>query len=99
MAYVTDLAGTPSNLNRAAELARAADVLFCEAAFLDRDADHARRKHHRTARQAGELARQAGAGRLEVFHFSPKYLDEEQALLDEARSAHLGPLSLTAPEG
>ena len=71
-----------------AGLAREADLLYCEAAFLERDLDHARRKNHLTARQAGELARAAGARRLEIFHFSPKYLDEEDLLLVEADRAH-----------
>ena len=77
-------------MHKAVDLARGADLFFCEAAFLQRDADHARRKHHLTAAQAGELARAAGAARLEIFHFSPKYLDEEDLLLREALAAHHG---------
>lgn len=88
VAYVTDIGYTQGNREKARALAREVDVLFCEAAFLERDLDHARRKNHLTARQAGELARLAGARRLEIFHFSPKYLDEEDLLLDEARAAH-----------
>ena len=88
VAYVTDIGYTPGNREKARVLAREVDILFCEAAFLDRDLDHARRKNHLTARQAGELARLAGARRLEIFHFSPKYLDEEESLLAEAREAH-----------
>lgn len=84
LAYVTDIRFNAANRRGVVELSRGADVLFCEAAFLHRDADHARRKHHLTARQAGELARAAGASRLEIFHFSPKYLGEEDLLLREA---------------
>ena len=88
VAYVTDIGYTPGNREKARVLAREVDILFCEAAFLERDLDHARRKNHLTARQAGELARLAGARRLEIFHFSPKYLDEEESLLAEAREEH-----------
>jgi ribonuclease Z len=88
VAYVTDIRRSPANDQRVLELARGADHLFCEAAFLERDADHAARKHHLTARQAGELARLAGARRLTIIHFSPNYEGEEEALLAEAAAAH-----------
>lgn len=90
LAYVTDVRRSPENDRRVLELAAEADHLYCEAAFLDRDADHAERKHHLTARQAGELARQAGARRLTVFHFSPKYEGEEALVRAEAAAAHEG---------
>jgi ribonuclease Z len=95
LAYVTDIRRSPENDRRVLELAAGADHLFCEAAFLDRDADHAARKHHLTARQAGELARQAGARRLTIFHFSPKYGEEEALLRAEAAAAHGGVSALT----
>lgn len=90
LAYVTDIRLTPENERRVLELARGADHFWCEAAFLDRDADHAERKHHLTARQAGTLARRAGAGRLTVFHLSPKYAAEEELVRAEAAAAHHG---------
>ncbi|HEY6000185.1 MAG TPA: ribonuclease Z, partial [bacterium] len=92
IAYVTDIRRSAANDRRVLELARGADHFFCEAAFLERDADHAARKHHLTARQAGELARLAGARKLTVFHFSPKYEDEEEAVRAEAEAAHGSPL-------
>jgi ribonuclease Z len=90
IAYVTDVKLTPENERRVLELARGADHFYCEAAFLDRDADHAERKFHLTARQAGTLARLAGARRLHIFHFSPKYEREEALLHAEAEQAHRG---------
>jgi ribonuclease Z len=90
LAYVTDIRRSPDNDRGVLELAAGADHLFCESAFLQRDADHAERKHHLTARQAGELARLAGARRLTVFHFSPKYEGEEELLREEAAQAHAG---------
>ncbi len=87
LAYVTDAKFNAANRRRIVDLARGADLFYCEAAFLDRDAEHAIRKHHLTARQAGILAAEAGVGRLEIFHFSPKYLDEEDLLIAEAAAA------------
>jgi ribonuclease Z len=92
IAYLTDLRGTPENLERAIALARDVDLLVCEAAFLHEDEALARERFHLTARQAGELARAAGAARLAPFHLSPRYLGREQEILDEAARAFGGPV-------
>ena len=92
VAYLTDLAGTDENLRRAAEFVLGADLLFCEAAFLDADRDRAGERNHLTARQAGELARRAGAKRLAVFHLSPRYEGREAELLREAGEAFGAPV-------
>lgn len=92
IAYLTDLRFTPENVEKASRLAHEVDLLVCEAAFLDADEALARERNHLTARQAGELARAAGAKRLAPFHFSPRYLGRENELLEEARSAFGGPV-------
>lgn len=56
-------------------LAEDADLLVCEATFLDRDADLADRYAHLTAGQAGRVAAEAGARRLVLTHFSRRYTD------------------------
>lgn len=56
-------------------LAADADLLVCEATFLDRDAELADRYGHMTAGQAGRLAAEAGARRLVLTHFSRRYRD------------------------
>lgn len=81
IAYVTDVAWREDNVARIVELVRDADVLFIEAAFMERDAEHGRRKFHLTARQAGEIARAAHAGCVIPMHFSPRYQREDRALL------------------
>lgn len=83
IAYVTDAAGTPANAARIVELARGADCLFIETTFLDADRDLAGVRRHLTALQAGLIAREAGAGRVIPFHFSPRYRGREEALLQE----------------
>ncbi|MBK5276235.1 MAG: ribonuclease Z [Desulfuromonadales bacterium] len=83
IAYVTDTACTPANAARIVELIRGADYLFIEAAFLDADRERAGERHHLTALQAGQLARQAGVARTIPFHFSPRYEGMEERLMEE----------------
>ncbi len=71
--YVTDVAWNDENASRILELARNADVLYIEAAFMERDAEHGLRKFHLTTRQAGEIARAANVGCVVPLHFSPRY--------------------------
>jgi ribonuclease Z len=92
VAYLTDLAGTDENLLRAREFVRDADLLVCEAAFLDVDRALAQARKHLTARQAGELARSAGAKRLAVFHVSPRYEGREAEVFGEAAEAFGAPV-------
>lgn len=66
------------------ELARDADLLVCEATYLNADADLADRYKHLTAGQAGRIAAEAGARRLLLTHFSQRYGDP-QLFLDQAR--------------
>jgi ribonuclease Z len=98
LAYLTDLAGTDENLERAAVLARDVDLLICEAAFLDADRELAHDRLHLTARQCGELARAARARRLAPFHLSPRYQGREEELFAEAGEAFGGPV-LRLPRG
>lgn len=87
LAYVADCAWAEPAASRLVALAEGAQTLYCEAAFLDEDADRARERCHLTARQAGELARRAGVGALRLFHFSPKYRGREGEFLGQAREA------------
>jgi len=70
----------------ALSLADGADLLVCEATFLSSAGEDglADVSGHLTAAQAARLARQAGARRLVLTHFSQRHPDE-QAFVDEAR--------------
>ncbi len=57
----------------AAKLAADADLLVCEATFLNRDERLATEGMHLTARQAAELAADSRARRLVLSHFSSRY--------------------------
>ena len=87
MVYVTDCRFTQENIGKIISLARGADVFFCEAGFLERDRERAEERAHLTAWQAGELGRLAKVGKLQIFHFSPKYEKEPEALFQEAEEA------------
>ncbi|HVV09942.1 MBL fold metallo-hydrolase [Amycolatopsis sp.] len=68
------------------ELARGADVLLCEASWTD--APERPDGVHLSGRQAGELARRAGVGRLLLTHIAP--WSDRGAILAEARAEFPG---------
>jgi ribonuclease Z len=88
--YVTDAGYTPENAVKIVALAQGADYLFIEATFLHAEVERAAERSHLTARQAGELARAAGVGRVIPFHFSPKYRGREEELREELDRAWHG---------
>lgn len=86
LVYATDFAATPSNRERLANLAQGAHTLFCEASFLEADAEHAARTGHLTTRACGEIARAAGVTRLVPFHFSLRNSDRPEQVYDEIQA-------------
>jgi len=67
------------------ELARGVDLLIHEATYTEEFAAEARQYGHSTAAQAARTARDAGARKLLITHFSARYADMA-VLLDEARA-------------
>jgi ribonuclease Z len=90
LCYVTDVVFHEANVARIAALARDADLLFIESVFLEEDIAHAGQKQHLTARQAGTIARLAGARHVVQFHFSPRYAEREEELRAELMVAFRG---------
>jgi ribonuclease Z len=85
--YVTDLRYTEANVHALTQLLADVDLLFIESVFLDEDADHAQRKNHLTATQAGSIARVLGAKDVRPFHFSPRYQGRETEVIAQVRAA------------
>jgi ribonuclease Z len=88
--YITDVIGSAQNMEKIVRLAEGADQLFIEAAFLECDRETAREKYHLTAREAGEIAREAGVKNLTLFHFSPRYTHMAEEIRKEAMEAFSG---------
>lgn len=81
VAYCTDTRPCANSV----ELARGASLLIHEATYTNDLVDEAQARGHSTAAQAASIAAQAGAERLLITHFSPRYTDIGE-LLAEARA-------------
>ncbi|HWQ68948.1 MAG TPA: MBL fold metallo-hydrolase [Patescibacteria group bacterium] len=92
LVYITDTLYSDENRQKIVALARDADLLFCEAMYLEQDLDRATERHHLTARQAGLLAREANVKELVIFHFSQRYQEGSEAIYQEAAEAFGGPV-------
>jgi ribonuclease BN (tRNA processing enzyme) len=88
LAYTADTGPTEELL----PLARDAGVLIADASWLD-DGE-SRPPIHMTAREAGKVAADAGAGALVLAHLRP-YIDRERSR-EEASGAFGGPVHLAA---
>lgn len=88
--YATDLRDTPANRAAVARLCADADTLFIEASFSAAEAERAHDRAHLTTSAAGEIARAAGARRVEPFHFSPRNEGREAEMLAEVAAAFSG---------
>lgn len=91
-AYCSDTAYFPKML----PYLEGVDLLYHEATFMECDAARARETAHSTARQAATIAKEAGAKKLVVGHYSARY--EELAPLKQEADA-VFPGTLLAFEG
>lgn len=88
--YVTDMRYTEANLQALDELLAGVDLLFIESVFMHSEADHAARKNHLTAQQAGTIARRVGARAVVPLHFSPRYEGRGADVTAELQAAWQG---------
>ncbi len=80
-AYCTDTLIQEKNV----DLIKDVDLLYHEATFLERDAKLAKNTYHSTAHQAAALAQKANAQKLVIGHFSNRYNNDYDFLV-EAKS-------------
>jgi ribonuclease Z len=90
IAYVTDVGISEKNIAIVVDLVSGADVLYCEAYYLEEDRERAAGRDHLTARECGRIARSAGVKWLEVMHFSPLYKKYPERVIREAEEAFQG---------
>lgn len=83
VAFVMDTRPCPAAL----ELARDVDLLVIESTYLSSETAEAHAHGHMTASQAATIARDAGAKRVVLTHFSQRYLSLEP-FLEEASAIH-----------
>lgn len=80
-AYISDTVFDPL----LSEKLKDVDLLFHEATFAEKDLKLARATLHSTALQAATVAKEAGAGKLLIGHFSSRYKDST-LLVEEAKT-------------
>ncbi len=93
LAYTGDTDYCPSVV----DLARDADLLLAEAAFLEGRDDHVEPGIHLTGARAGRVAAEASVRRLVLTHL-PAWNDPAEVLA-EARAQYAGPTTLAQPDG
>ncbi len=84
ISYATDISMSTKNIAGLIELAKDSDVFYCEAYFLEKDRERAIERFHLTAKTAGSIAKQAGVKKLVLIHFSPKYMEYPDLVINEA---------------
>jgi len=84
ISYATDIALNQNNISSLVNFIKGSDIFFSEAYFLDKDYERAVERFHLTAKATGSIARKAGVKKLELMHFSPKYRDCPDKVIDEA---------------
>ncbi len=80
-AYCSDTAP----VSQLSQWVKGVDVLYHEATFLDSNRDQAEKRYHSTTLQAAQCAKDAGAGRLLIGHYSSRCRNVE-AYQKECRS-------------
>lgn len=74
--------GDTSSFPELARMAGPVDLMYHETTYLDANEADAAKRGHSTARQAAICAREAGAGALLTGHYSSRYKDEHQFLVE-----------------
>ena len=72
-------------LERIVPIIKDVDLLYHEATFAESEKELAKQTFHSTGKEAAQIAKLAGAGKLLIGHFSARY-KQADTILDEAKS-------------
>jgi ribonuclease Z len=90
ISYLMDLAIENDNIERVTDFVKGSDYLYTEAYYLHKDIKLAVERNHLTARIAGSIARKAEVKNLIPLHFSLRYKDHPELIIEEAMKAFSG---------
>lgn len=80
--FITDIAPTLDNCEKAIKLAKDTTVLLIECVFLKEDVMHASHKKHLTMDLSKYIFRESNAAQTRFFHFAPRYDADRRAFYD-----------------
>lgn len=87
IAYLTDFLLDEAAMTRLVPALHGCQTVICEAQYRHADLELALKNHHMTTQLAATLAKQAGVGKLVLFHLSERYQTEGWAeMREEARA-------------
>ncbi|MCD8552798.1 ribonuclease Z [Seleniivibrio sp.] len=84
--FITDIAPSEENYEKAVALAKDTSVLLIECVFLEEDAEHADIKKHLTMTLSKKIFRESGAEKVRFFHFAPRYDQNRKEFFDRLYS-------------
>jgi len=84
------ISGDTRPSNSLIELAKGADLLVHECSFPDDMIEIARRTHHSTASEVGEVADKAGVKKVVLTHLFPQYKGREKELVESVNRKFSG---------
>ncbi len=85
ISYITDVIFSEENVSKIVNLVKGSDVLYCESVFLSEDKEQASKVYHLTTDQTAYIARKADVKKLVVFHFSRRYGNRKEKILEEIK--------------
>ncbi len=86
IAYLTDFVFDDKSKANAVSLMKDCDIVICESQYLPEDKQLADKNFHLVVTQTAEMAKEANAKKLILFHLSDRYKSENyKFFLDEAR--------------
>ncbi|MDR0454526.1 MAG: ribonuclease Z [Deferribacteraceae bacterium] len=80
--YITDLAPSVTNMEKAIKFAAGSTLLIIESVFLDEDEEHAVKKNHLTLNRAKEIFLKSGSEYVRFTHFAARYENDKTRFMN-----------------